>query len=31
LTPQDREALDGWEEHFKKKYPLVGKLVPEKN
>ncbi|CCH42958.1 Damage response protein 1 [Wickerhamomyces ciferrii] len=28
LTPQDKEALDGWEEHFQKKYPVVGKLVP---
>ncbi|CDR47600.1 CYFA0S34e00474g1_1 [Cyberlindnera fabianii] len=30
LTAQDHEALDGWEEHFKKKYPVVGQLVPEK-
>lgn len=31
LTPEDKEALDNWEEHFKKKYPIVGKLVPEQN
>ncbi|KAH3686782.1 hypothetical protein WICPIJ_002261 [Wickerhamomyces pijperi] len=29
LKPEESEALDGWEEHFKKKYPVVGKLVPE--
>lgn len=30
LAPEDKQALDGWEEHFKKKYPVVGELVAEK-
>lgn len=29
LKSEEQEALDGWEEHFKKKYPVVGKLVPQ--
>ncbi|ODQ82537.1 hypothetical protein BABINDRAFT_30132 [Babjeviella inositovora NRRL Y-12698] len=27
LTPEDIDSLDGWEEHFQKKYPVVGTLV----
>jgi membrane-associated progesterone receptor component len=30
LKSEDREALNGWEEHFQKKYPVVGKLIAEK-
>lgn len=29
LNKEEQEALDGWEEHFKKKYPVVGQLVSE--
>jgi membrane-associated progesterone receptor component len=29
LNKEEQEALDGWEEHFKKKYPIVGDLVPD--
>ncbi|SCU79713.1 LAFA_0B05138g1_1 [Lachancea sp. 'fantastica'] len=29
LSKEDMEALDGWLEHFEKKYPCIGKLVPE--
>ncbi|QLQ81409.1 hypothetical protein HG537_0F01700 [Torulaspora globosa] len=29
LTAEQREILDGWAEHFEKKYPCVGTLVPE--
>ncbi|CEP25079.1 DAP1 [Cyberlindnera jadinii] len=29
LQKEDIEALDGWEAHFQKKYPVVGKLVAE--
>ncbi|QLL30987.1 hypothetical protein HG536_0A08020 [Torulaspora globosa] len=29
LTAEQREVLDGWAEHFEKKYPCVGTLVPE--
>lgn len=24
LSPEEQDALDGWEEHFEKKYPVVG-------
>lgn len=27
LSKDELEALNGWEEHFRKKYPVVGKLV----
>ena len=30
LTEQQLEALNGWYEHFKRKYVYVGTLVPEK-
>ncbi|KAH3664317.1 hypothetical protein WICMUC_005845 [Wickerhamomyces mucosus] len=30
LTDEDKDALNNWEEHFKKKYPIVGQLVAEK-
>lgn len=29
LDTKDIEALDGWYEHFEKKYPCVGELVAE--
>ncbi|SCU95784.1 LAMI_0F03774g1_1 [Lachancea mirantina] len=29
LTTQDLQALDGWLEHFEKKYPCVGSLEAE--
>lgn len=31
LTDMEREALDEWEKTYKNKYPVVGKLVSEKN
>lgn len=29
MTPDQLEILDGWAEHFSKKYPCIGTLVPE--
>lgn len=29
LSPEQNAALDGWCEHFQKKYPCIGELVPE--
>lgn len=29
LTEDEIKALDGWESTFKRKYPIIGKLVPE--